>query len=217
MEFVYVVERARLFDLSFPHGLISAATCREQVQAYLTRIRDHGFFLERRKAEQDSSFKQIIPYMAIKKDDQVMLLERSDKQGEARLHGKRSIGIGGHINPVDVDAADILLEGLRREVQEELHVDGSLDYRVAGFLNDDSSDVGSVHFGLVVVADASNAQVSIRETDMMDGRFVARSELVDLHAAEPDRFETWSALLVERLDEVLSSEISLSRALAASS
>src|SRR5262245_26677858 len=152
MEFVYVVARSRLFDLSFPHGFVSAAADRKGATDRIARIRTHGFFVERRAAEQDSSWKQVIPYVVVRRGDALLLLERKKKQGEARLHGKLSIGVGGHINPVDDGGAgggDVLLEGLRRELDEELDVQGALDVRAAGFLNDDSTDVGAVHYGLV--------------------------------------------------------------------
>lgn len=215
MEFVYVVERRHLFDLSFPHGLVSAAQDRPRVRRYLERIRDHGFFLERRKAELDSSFKQIIPYVLIQRSGTLLLLQRKSGQGESRLHGKLSIGIGGHINPVDGQGAQVLDQGLRRELEEELALSAIPVVRVAGFLNDDASDVGAVHFGLVAVADATGIEVAIRETEMMEGRFVPRDELTRLHQEERARFETWSALLLDRLDEVLAADLPIEQALGA--
>ncbi len=223
MEFVYVVARAKLFDLSFPHGFVAAAADRKAAADRIARMRAHGFFVERRAAEQESTWKQVIPYVVVKKGDSLLLLERKKKQGEARLHGKLSIGVGGHINPIDGDGAsgggaaprDVLLEGLRRELDEELAVQGPLDVRVAGFLNDDSTDVGAVHYGLVAVADAKAANVSIRETEMMEGRFVSRAELLALHRAQRERFETWSALLLDQLDAVLAAELPLGEALGA--
>ncbi len=222
MEFVYVVERARLFDLSFPHGFVPAAADRRIAADRIERIRRHGFFVERRAAEQNSSWKQVIPYVVVRRGDSILLLERKALQGEARLHGKLSIGVGGHINPVDEssgrpDAADgdILLQGLQRELLEELDVRGRLALRAAGFLNDDATDVGAVHFGLVAVADAREAEVAIRETELMEGRFVPRAELLELHRGERARFETWSSLLIDQLDAVLAADLPLEETFAA--
>jgi predicted NUDIX family phosphoesterase len=218
MEFVLVVARAKLFDLSTPHGFVAAAVDRKAAAERLARIRAHGFFVERRAAEQDASWKQVIPYVVVRRGDSLLLLERKGKQGEARLHGKLSIGVGGHVNPVDGDGgstADLLLQGLRRELTEELDVRGRLDLRAAGFLNDDSTDVGAVHFGLVAVADAREAEVAIRETELMDGRFVPRAELLELHRSQRARFETWSSLLIDQLDLVLAAELPLEEAFAA--
>jgi predicted NUDIX family phosphoesterase len=239
MEFVFVVERARLFDLSFPHGFVAAAADRKAAADRIARIRQHGFFVERRAAEQNSYWKQIIPYVVVRRGDTLLLLERKKKQGEARLHGKLSVGVGGHINPVDLDceaagggataaaptssgaapgpneSRDVLLQGLRRELEEELDVRGRLSIRAAGFLNDDATDVGAVHFGLVAVADAREADVAIRETELMEGRFVPRAELLDRHRRERERFETWSSLLLDQLDAVLAADLSLEDAFAA--
>lgn len=210
MEFVYVVERARLFDLAYPQGFVPFAADAAVAADRMRRIREHGFFVERRAAERESRWKQVIPYVLVRRGDEVLLLERKARGGEARLHGKLSIGVGGHINPVDSVGEpgagaprDVVAEGLRRELDEELHVRGPLEVRPAGFLNDDSTDVGAVHFGLVAVADAAQAEVSIRETELMDGRFVARAALRELCRRERDRFETWSSLLIDELDSLL--------------
>lgn len=217
MEFVYVVERARLFDGSFPHGFAAASERPDAAKRQLARIRAHGFFVERRAAESNPYWKQVIPYVVVRRGESILLLERKGRQGEARLHGKLSVGVGGHINPIDgpvTGSGDVLLQGLRRELDEELFVRGPLEVRAAGFLNDDSTEVGAVHYGLVAVADAARAEVSIRETEMMDGRFVGRRELLELHASQRDRFETWSSLLLDRLDAVLAAEVPLEEALA---
>ena len=119
------------------------------------------------------------------------------------------------MNPIDDQVGDVLVGGMQREIDEELAVVGPLDLRVAGFLNDDTTPVGSVHFGLVAVAHANEAEVAIRETDKMDGRFVAEGELRRLHAEDPARFETWSAMIVDQLDAVLGSKLRVEQALGA--
>src|SRR6185436_19800198 len=137
---------------------------------------------ERRHAEIDAALKQIIPYCVVARvrggDREVFLTRRTTKGGDARLFGKRSIGIGGHLNPVDGPeaAADVLALGLRREIEEELSFEGPRTVRAIGVLNDDSTDVGSVHFGLVHVVRAEG-DVRVRETDMLSGGFVSVAEL----------------------------------------
>jgi len=205
MEFVYVVKRYELFDLSFPHGLVAA---REdgRVATWTERIRRRGFFVERRHAEQDSSFKQIIPYTLVAHGDEVLLLERLKAGGESRLHGKLSIGVGGHINPVDglgEEPGAVLEAGCRRELDEELVLDTPYALQSVGVINDESGDVGSVHFGLVQVARCERPAVSVRETHQLQGSFIGRRALKELAARERGRFETWSALIIDRLDEVL--------------
>lgn len=205
MEFVYVAKRYELFDLSFPHGLVAA---REdpRVATWTERIRRRGFFLERRHAEQDSSFKQIIPYTLVVHGDEVLLLQRLAAGGESRLHGKLSIGVGGHINPVDGlgdDPGAVLEAGCRRELDEELVLETPYSLQPVGVINDESGDVGSVHFGLVQVARCERPRVRVRETQQLHGAFIARPALQELAARERERFESWSALIIDRLDDVL--------------
>jgi predicted NUDIX family phosphoesterase len=208
MEFVYVTKRYDLFDLSFPHGLI-AARDDERVALWTSRIHERGFFVERRWAEQDSSFKQIIPYTLVVHGDEVLLLRRLDTGGEARLHGKLSIGVGGHVNPVDdgtgggVGAETVLESGCRRELEEELVLDTSFTIEPVGVINDESGDVGSVHFGLVAIARCETPEVRVRETDQLEGSFVGLGALRELATKERDRLETWSALIIDQLDRVL--------------
>ncbi|MGQ0553429.1 MAG: hypothetical protein ACT4PU_09435 [Planctomycetota bacterium] len=230
MEFVYVVKRYDLFERSFPHGFVprgasgagavpagTQASEADAVARWTERIRERGFFLERRHAETDSSFKQIIPYTLVTHGDEVLLLRRLGKGGESRLHGKLSIGVGGHINPVDLGAptsaagkaalssssADVLDAGCRRELEEEIEIRSPYTLQTVGVINDDASDVGSVHFGLVNVARCETPDVAIRETEVLEGSFVTRKALAELARSEPARFETWSALIIARLDEAL--------------
>ena len=216
MEFVYVVKRYDLFDLSFPHGFTGEGPGEAaRVAEWTARIRAKGFFVERRWAEADSSFKQVIPYNLVvhtpggAAEPEVLLLERKAAGGESRLHGKLSIGVGGHINPVYTDDTpgpadtDVLDAGCRRELEEELTFDTSYGLHAVGAINDESGDVGSVHFGLVNVAHCATTAVSIRETDVLAGRFVPLSELEQLAADEGGRFETWSALIVPHLRGML--------------
>ena len=72
---------------------------------YLKGLLDpaHTSYRPRAAMEQDPTFKQLIPYVIFRHRDQagrVSLFQytRGKGQGEARLHAKRSIGIGGHIS-----------------------------------------------------------------------------------------------------------------------
>ncbi len=199
MEFVYVVKRRDLFPGPFPHGLDVLEA--DAMGSVVTRIRARGFFVERRHAEGDPDLKQVIPYCVVNRGDQVFVMRRLDGGGEARLRGKRSIGVGGHVNPVD-GGDDVLEAGLRREIEEEIAVEGDWVARPVGLLNDDSTDVGSVHVGLVFAV-AVTGEVLVREDDTLVGAFLPISDLRALCRSERASFETWSALVVDQLDAVL--------------
>lgn len=204
MEFVYVVKRTELFDLSFPHGLVVGADD-GRVAVWRERMQSRGFFVERPWAEQDSSLKQIIPYTVVTHGQKVFRMRRLNQGGEARLHDKLSIGVGGHINPVDGTARtdDVVAAACRREIDEEIVIPGGYGLRTVGALNDESNDVGSVHFGVVNVALSETAEVTVRETDMLEGEFVSVDELLATEAERPGSFESWSALLLPHLATML--------------
>jgi predicted NUDIX family phosphoesterase len=199
LEFVLVVPRHHLFTDRYPHGFEPLDDAGRA--SYLQRIHEHGYFVERRHAEEDKSLKQIIPYALFERGGEVFLMRRLGSGGEARLHGKLSVGVGGHINPVD-GAEDALEAGLQREIDEEVDVAGPWDATPVGILNDDSTAVGAVHFGLVYRV-STKADVTIREQDALEGGFTAKNEVLQLLSDERDRFETWSALLLDRLDELI--------------
>ena len=193
MERVLVLPRADVPDGTDFHGL------RRVDDGALGRLRDavsrSGRYLERPAAEDDPSHKQLIPYVVVRDGDRVFLMHRTDAGGDARLHGKASIGVGGHLNPVD-EGEDALMAGLQREWAEELEAAWEPEFRLVGLLNDESNPVGSVHLGVVFEVDAGGRPVDVREHDKLTGTFVDADEL----QASWDRLETWSRLVAEALE-----------------
>lgn len=166
--------------------------------AVLTTLRAalaaYGTFLDRPVAEDDPTHKQLIPYVVVRDGERIFLTERSTAGGDARLHGKASIGVGGHLNPVD-EGEDPLTDGLRREWSEELDTSWEPDFRLVGLINDDSNPVGSVHLGVVFTVEADGRAVSVREHEKLIGRWVTVDELRSVW----DRLETWSQLVAAHL------------------
>jgi len=154
----------------------------------------HGRYLDRALAEHDPAFKQLIPYVVVRDRERVFLMERTDAGGDSRLHRKASIGVGGHLNPVD-KGADPLEAGLRREWNEELEADWEPEFRLVGLLNDDSNAVGAVHLGVVFEVQAAGRPVGVREREKLSGRFVSSEEV----SAAWGRLETWSQLVAREL------------------
>lgn len=213
MEFVFVVPREKLFPDFLPQGLVrfDDELTRESV---MDSIHEHGFYVERDYAERTPSLKQVIPYTVVVSAGKVMLTKRLPQGGEGRLVGKLSIGIGGHMNPVDhsdsgqgveggtPENSDPIAECTLRELEEELWLEGARRLEPIGLINDDSNPVGAVHVGLVQVLFLHKGSVRVREEDILEGRMVAPSELQSL-LGEDANYETWSRMLVERLAELL--------------
>jgi len=160
-------------------------------------VSQHGTFLDRPVAEESPKWKQLIPYVVVRDRERVFLMERTDAGGDPRLHRKASIGVGGHLNPVD-EGEDPLRVGLLREWAEELDAEWQPEFRLVGLLNDDLNPVGSVHLGVVFEVEADGRPVAVRETEKLKGRFAPPDEV----AAAWDRLETWSQLVAAELLEV---------------
>ncbi len=162
--------------------------------AFEALVAREGQFRPRERVEVDRSWKQVIPYLVLRDGERYFLMHRTKAGTDARLHDLYSIGIGGHLNPGDGDLAG----GLRREWREELWAGFEPSFELIGLLNDDTTDVGSVHLGAVYAADAHGQSVAIRETDKLAGGFAEPSEV----AAVVERMESWSALVFEHLEGV---------------
>ncbi|MGD2018400.1 MAG: hypothetical protein PVJ89_09810 [Planctomycetota bacterium] len=211
MEFVFVVPRTELFPEFAPHGL-AAFGDEVSLERFQRCVAEEGFFVEREYAERTPTLKQIIPYTLVTRGEDILLLQRTKGGGEARLHDKLSIGVGGHVNPIDAipsgDGAparlpDPLPAATRREVmEEELIVEGETRLTSIGLLNDDSNAVGAVHVGLVQTLELLGGDARIREVDQLRGDFVPWRELPQ-RLAEGANFETWSSLLVPHLEHLL--------------
>jgi len=163
--------------------------------ALVDLIRRTGVFRPRAEMEADERWKQVIPYPVLRDGDAWFLMQRTRAGGDARLHDRYSIGVGGHVNPEDGGLDGDLRGALQREWLEELAVDFVPEFRFVGLLNDDTTSVGRVHVGLVHEANAGGRPVAIRETEKLSGRFVGAAEVV----AVADRLETWSRLAFELL------------------
>ena len=129
---------------------------------------------------------------------------RGRRAGESRLVGHRSIGIGGHINPADdmplfhADFREAYFAAVEREVAEEVSVEAPHQDRIVALLNDDSTEVGSVHLGVVHYWKLDAPKVSKREQMITQLAFMTAAELHEVR----DSLETWSSLCLDHLAEM---------------
>lgn len=175
--------------------------CRD-IDRYLEPLlqSDQASYRPRSQMETDPSFKQLIPYVLFQYCDPegtVHLFQylRGGGQGEARLHSKRSVGVGGHISSEDANSGNAYLEGMQRELDEEVVVDTNFNQRCVGLINDDENEVGQVHLGVVHLCDVDKPEVCPRESELLEAGFRPVSELLQ----ELDSFETWSQICLQAL------------------
>lgn len=157
--------------------------------------------MDRDRAEEDPTFKQLVAYSAVRSGDNYLTYLRGKGLGEARLHGNRSIGIGGHINFDDKPTLfgdHRLTVAAHREVDEEINIPEEYKLYLAGLLNDDSNAVGQVHLGLVYVAELKKPEINKRERGIARISFERPQEL----RSKRDEFETWSQILIDNIDKL---------------
>jgi predicted NUDIX family phosphoesterase len=202
-----------------------------EVSKYLPRLLegDQIEYLPRGRMEEDPSFKQLIPYVLFRWTDDrgtihVFQYQRGGGMGEARLHAKFSVGLGGHISSDDVEnsmitqpgtahpstarkggagatpspphhARHVYREGMQRELAEEVAIDTPYDETVVGLINDDETPVGRVHLGVVHLCDVAQPRVTPREPDVLNAGFEPVNDIL----ARLDQFETWSQIAIRAL------------------
>jgi predicted NUDIX family phosphoesterase len=198
-ENVLVIKRSLFDELGNFHGL------NFEPQKYLDALlsRGNNFFLPRAKAENDPTHKQIVPYAIITHGGTVLHYVRGKKAGEQRLVAKGSIGIGGHMNDADESLfawdEEAYRAGVEREVNEEIKIDSPFEDRIVALLNDDTTEVGRVHLGIVHVFRLAEPKVEKREAMITNLAFLTKEEL----RARRDSLETWSQICVDSLERLL--------------
>ena len=174
------------------------------IEKYMPALtnRSNVLYLDREQAEHDRRYKQIIPYALILCGDKILRYRRGKRGAESRLHGLYSVGVGGHILEQDNWPFARGLgyrEAMRRRLMEELEIDVTGEKAVA-VINDDSTDVGRVHFGVVHL-------VHVAEESLAHWRYgVVHPEFIPLNEAVNDAFsyESWSHFCLLNLDGLLS-------------
>lgn len=152
-------------------------------------------WLSRGQAEYDPAYKQLIPY--------IIMLNRDDKIGcylragsESRLHNLWSLGIGGHLNledqPADKDLFTTILNGLNRELSEEIQDLPDTDCpQLIGVINEEQTEVGTVHLGLVFLLKLENI------AEIIPGHELNQFSFIDLPDAKNLNLELWSELALK--------------------
>jgi predicted NUDIX family phosphoesterase len=162
-------------------------------------------YLNRSEAEQDKRYKQLIPYVLVICKDRILRYRRGRGGQETRLHGLYSVGVGGHISEEDsgfFSKGPGYHEGMRRELMEEVAIEEMNEAAVA-VINDDSTEVGCVHFGVVHVLLAANEKIVGRRSGIVGPEFIPIPEAVN----DPSGYESWSRFCLEHLDSLLSKAV----------
>jgi predicted NUDIX family phosphoesterase len=200
---IMVVERATLFRERSFTGFLPA-----EANDYEALIIANATYRPREHAEKDPSFKQPIAYAAIVNPGRgrVFAYRRASEAGrydEARLRGKWSWGVGGHIEEADARGRNPIRDSLRRELAEEIDIPGTFSLAVAGYVNDDETDVGAVHFGILYIAETDAAEVTPRSPEIAAGGLHPIETLEEILRSPACSVETWSAIALPAIKAAL--------------
>jgi len=192
--------------LVFPTQLLEQLGMFQGLSFELDKYRDiirnpkNHTFLQRKNAESNPAYKQLIPYALLQFKDTFFVYRRGKLLAEKRLHGNYSIGVGGHISVTDSGLFSTTYEdGLKREINEEVNIESPYTQRMVALLNDDSNDVGKAHFGIVHVLTMEKPLVKPREKSINETKFLNTEELRE----KIDAFENWSNICIQYIDRFI--------------
>jgi predicted NUDIX family phosphoesterase len=172
------------------------------VEKYLEVILNpkNHMFIKRKDAENDPAYKQLIPYALFLCENKFFVYRRGKLLAEKRLLGNYSLGIGGHISVTDPGLFGSSYEdGLKRELNEEVYVDAPYQQRIAALLNDNSNEVGKVHFGIVHILTLDKPLVRPKEKSINETKFLGLGELQQ----DIEKFENWSKICIQNIQHLI--------------
>ena len=167
-----------------------------------------GSVQRRGDMEEDMSYLQPIPYTIIKQGSKYFAYTRLEGGGESRLHGKTSIGAGGHMDPIDNawNFEHLLAVNNARELEEELfildengkeidnHYELSKESTIVGLGYTDISSVDAVHIAIYnIITIPEEWDVKVKETDTLEGEFKTLEQIKEMN------LENWSKMALSVL------------------
>jgi predicted NUDIX family phosphoesterase len=191
-EEIFVVPRAQLDNYVTQTGFIKNID-----QTFINHLQQKAEFHPRYVMETDEQYKQIIPYLIFKHQNQFFVMERKAQATEKRLASKLSLGIGGHINAKDM-SNNTIFSWAEREFHEEVTYKGTFTVTSLGILNDESNVVGKVHLGLVLLLTGNIDQISIK-SEHKAGSLQPFNYLETVY----EQLEPWSQLLLPELKKIV--------------
>ncbi len=166
----------------------------------------------RSEAEYNKSLKQLVVYVIIKLNNSYLYYRRTSSTSEKRLLQKYSIGVGGHVNSRDFEQTELtginldsthyhkseslLNQAIWREINEEITINSKIiQYpKLLCFINDDSDEVGKVHFGVVWEIMIANSDLAIKRKEGIGKMGFKTVEELKRDAIS---FENWSKMIIQ--------------------
>jgi len=183
-ELILVIKRDLLFPNNAWHGLHAG-----QMQEYIELIQKNQEFLPRSLMEQDPTYKQIIPYIVFRNNGSYFVMQRKATATEQRLKNKYTIGIGGHMRREDMRESSSLFDWAKREFNEEVEYTYPFSITPLGIINDDTTEVGKVHLGLILLVEGNSDQIKVK-SELKSGQLMSQETAHGYY----EHMETWSQM-----------------------
>lgn len=172
------------------------------LEPYELTIIDNSLSIAPRELlENNTNYRQPIPYVLIKNGDKYLTYKRTKKNGEQRLSEKYSIGFGGHMNITDchiineyVNFEGSVTKNIIRELSEELiEFDPSTFILpdLFGYICNSSNDTDKVHLGLVYILETSINEFTTSDEGLSEISFKTKDEITLL-----PNLESWSQIVM---------------------
>lgn len=183
-EDILVIKRDILFAENTWQGLQT-----DRTETYINCIAKHQEFLPRSLMEQDERYKQIIPYIVFRYNNAYFMMQRKASASEQRLKNKYTLGIGGHMRHEDMLNSNSVFDWAKREFHEEVVYSDPFTIKTIGFINDDSTEVGKVHLGLLLLIEGTSENIAVK-SELKSGILTPLAEIKNYY----DQMETWSQI-----------------------
>lgn len=137
--------------LAFPRSAVAHLLQKQRIPYSHESLPVEHVYQPRSELEENPDYVQLIAYAVLNNPSgQIWTYRRTG--GDARLDGRYSVGVGGHVDQAD-DSDELLATArntLRRELDEELVIaPPAIPAIPVGWINEQESAVGRVHIGLV--------------------------------------------------------------------
>jgi predicted NUDIX family phosphoesterase len=154
--------------------------------------------------EEDPQWLQIIPFGVLTSQGRIFSFVKSTGSSEKRLHGEWFIGVGGHLQQLDVTSYGSLLSWFQREWFEEVEYSGHPFVFPVGVVYDPSRPVGAVHLGFTFLLYGDELSIRVKAHDeLILGKWLSIEELDRIHVEDRERgkpgLAPWCIVILEHL------------------
>lgn len=166
-------------------------------------------YMVRGEAEENTSYKQPIPYgVVVNSDNKIFVYKRwgaGSNAWESRLHSKIAFWVWGHIEREDENSKNILTDSLVREIEEEINIahDEIQSVEAIWYLNEDDWAVSEVHFWIAYIIKVETSNVALLDGELENGEFISIEDLQDMLESPDYEVENWSKILFEPIKNIL--------------